>query len=204
ERDDIPLSRVVTDPQLDVAVLKAKVPLQILPWKVGRSAALREHNVVDIRGFPLGAFRAANIGKVVSAYDHDEDRDWDHDDFVVDALLSPGNSGSPVLALSCKTGEFELVGSCHASSAGGGALNVVVGIDQVRDLMPPLRRPPRPRSDASVAPVAKDRTPLLKALRVLYEPFFPLGNLPAQVRARQDGALVFEVLSREFPFKAYP
>src|SRR5262249_36736369 len=66
ERDDIPLSRVVADPQLDVAVLKARVPLQILPWKVGRSSAMREHNVVDVRGFPLGAFRAANIGKVVS------------------------------------------------------------------------------------------------------------------------------------------
>jgi len=204
ERDDIPLSRVVTDPQLDVAVLKAKVPLQILPWKVGRSAALREHNVVDIRGFPLGAFRAANIGKVVSAYDHDEDRDWDHDDFVVDALLSPGNSGSPVLAVSCKTGEFELVGIYHANYTGGAALNVVVGIDQVRDLMTTLRRTPRVRGDGWVAPVAKDRTPLLKDLRVLYEPFFPLGNLPAQVRARQDGALIFEVLSREFPFKAYP
>ena len=204
ERDDIPLSRMVADPQLDVAVLKARVPLQILPWKVGRSAALREHNVVDIRGFPLGAFRAANIGKVVSAYDHDEDRDWDHDDFVVDALLSPGNSGSPVLAVSCKTGEFELVGIYHANYTGGAALNVVVGIDQVRDLMTTLRRSPRGRSDGSVAPVAKDRTPLLKDLRVLYEPFFPLGSLPAQVRARQDGALVFEVLSREFPFKAYP
>jgi len=204
ERDDIPLSRVVADPQLDVAILKARVPLQILPWKVGRSAGLREHNVVDIRGFPLGAFRAANIGKVVSAYDHDEDRDWDHDDFVVDALLSPGNSGSPVLAVSCKTGEFELVGIYHANYTGGAALNVVVGIDQVRDLMTTLRRNPHARSDSSAAPVAKDRTPLLKDLRVLYEPFFPFGNLPAQVRARQDGVLVFEVLSREFPFKAYP
>src|SRR6266853_1186690 len=96
ERDDIPLSRVVTDPQLDVAVLKARVPLTTLPWQVGRSAALRERNVVDVRGFPLGAFRATNVGKVVSAYDHDDEKDWDHDDFVIDALLSPGNSGSPV------------------------------------------------------------------------------------------------------------
>ncbi len=204
ERDDIPLTRVVTDIQLDVAVLKARVPLQILPWKIGRSAALREHNVVDIRGFPLGAFRAANIGKVVSAYDHDEDRDWDHDDFVVDALLSPGNSGSPVLALSCKTGEYELVGIYHANYTGGAALNVVVGIDQVRDLMTTLRRVPHPRGDGLGAPVAKDRMPLIKDLRVLYEPFFPLGGLAAQVRARQDGALVFELLSREFPLKAYP
>ena len=34
----------------------------------------------------------------------------DHVDFVVDALLSEGNSGSPVLAVSCKSRLMELVG----------------------------------------------------------------------------------------------
>ncbi len=205
ERDDIPLSRVVTDVGLDVAILKARVPLPILPWKIGRSAALREHNVVDIRGFPLGAFRAANIGKVVSAYDHDEERDWDHDDFVVDALLSPGNSGSPVLAVSCKTGEYELVGIYHANYTAGSALNVVVGIDQVRDLMTTLKRSPRSRAiETAQLPTAKGRSTLLKDASILYEPFFPLGSLPAAVRPRPDGALIFEVLSRDFPLKSYP
>ena len=128
-KDDIPLTRVVVDPQLDVAVVKARGPLQIMPWKVGRSAGLRERNLVEVRGFPLGAFRATNIGKVISARDHDDYRDWDHDDFVIDALLSKGNSGSPVLALSCATGEYELVGIYHAGYSEGAALNVVVGID---------------------------------------------------------------------------
>ena len=133
EGDDIPLTRVVADPQLDIAVLKAKGLLPVLPWKIGRSADLKERNVVDVRGFPLGVFKATNVGKVVSAYDHDNFRDWDHDDFIVDALLSPGNSGSPVFAISCKTGEFELVGVYHAGYTHGSALNVVVGIDQVRE-----------------------------------------------------------------------
>jgi len=97
-----------------------------------------------------------------------------------------------------------LVGIYHANYTGGAALNVVVGIDQVRDLMTTLRRVPHTRGDGATAPVAKDRMPLMKDLRVLYEPFFPLGTLPAQVRARQDGALIFEVLSKEFPLKAYP
>ena len=35
-----------------------------------------------------------------SEHDHDDYGEWDHDDFVVDALLSAGNSGSPVLAVS--------------------------------------------------------------------------------------------------------
>ncbi|MFL5273697.1 MAG: serine protease, partial [Anaeromyxobacteraceae bacterium] len=90
ERDDVPLTRVVADPQLDVAVLRAKATLPVVPWKLGRSAALRERNVVDVRGFPLGVLRAHNVGKVVSAFERDDEREWEHDDFVVDALLSPG------------------------------------------------------------------------------------------------------------------
>ncbi|HTP29349.1 MAG TPA: serine protease, partial [Anaeromyxobacteraceae bacterium] len=139
ERDDVPLARVIADPQLDIAVLRAKVPLPIMPWKIGKSSLLRERNVVAVRGFPLGVLRANNVGKVVSAYDRDQDRDWDHDDFVVDALLSPGNSGSPVFAISCRTGEFELVGVYHAGYTAGSALNLVVGVDQLRDLFATLK-----------------------------------------------------------------
>ena len=94
-RDDVPVARVVTDPQLDVAILKTATPLHVMPWKIGRTAGLRERNAVEVRGFPLGAFRATNVGKVISAIDHDDFGDWDHDDFVIDALLSSGNSGSP-------------------------------------------------------------------------------------------------------------
>jgi S1-C subfamily serine protease len=202
ERDDIPLTHVVADPKLDVAVLKAHADLPVLPWKIGRSASLRERDVVDVRGFPLGAFKATNVGKVISAYDHDDDRDWNHDDFVIDALLSPGNSGSPVLAVSCKTGEFELVGIYHAGYTGGSALNVVVAIDQVRDLMTSLKR--APHLDASPALDAKARAALLGTLPPYVEPFFAFGFLTAMVRARPDGALVFEVFNREFPIKAFP
>jgi hypothetical protein len=201
EPDDIPLTKVVADPQLDIAILKTKAPLAVMPWKIGRSAGLRERNVVDVRGFPLGAFKATNVGKVVSAYDHDDYKDWDHDDFVVDALLSPGNSGSPVFAPSCKTGELELVGVYHAGYSRGSALNVVVGIDQVRDLMSSLKRAPRQRSDVTLD--ATSRAQLVERVHAAVEPFFPFGALPAAVRARSDGALIFEVFSRDFPFKPH-
>jgi len=203
DRDDIPLTRVVTDPQMDVAVLKARQPLQTLPWAIGRSSALRERNVVSVRGFPLGAFQATNMGKVVSAYDHDDYKDWDHEDFVVDALLSPGNSGSPVLALSCKTGQFELVGIYHAGYTNGSALNVVVGIDQVRDLMLTLKRTPRVHAETSVLDSAA-RAKLIEQLASVPAPFFPFGGLTASLRGRADGALVYEVFSKEFPLKAHP
>ncbi len=204
EGDDLPLSRVVVDPQLDIAVLKAKTLLPVLPWKIGRSAGLKERNVVDVRGFPLGVFKATNVGKVTSAYGHDTYKDWDHDDFVVDALLSPGNSGSPVFAISCKTGEFELVGVYHAGYTRGSALNVVIGIDQVRDLMTTLKRTARPRTDASLPLDAAARARLLSATRPALEPYFPLGALTAAVRVRADGALVYEVLGRDFPLRVYP
>jgi serine protease Do len=205
ERDDVPLARVVSDPQLDIAVLRAKTELAIVPWKLGRSAGLRERNAVDVRGFPLGVLRANNVGKVVSAYDHDDDREWDHDDFVVDALLSPGNSGSPVFAISCTTGEFELVGVYHAGYSKGSALNVVVGIDQLRDLLATLKRSPRPRKEGSASLDVGDRARLLDLARADVEPmFFPFGGVVAVARTRPDGSLVFALMAKDFPLQPYP
>ncbi|HEY7953836.1 MAG TPA: S1C family serine protease [Polyangia bacterium] len=202
ERDDVPLTRVVADPQLDVAVLKAHTLLHVLPWHIGRSAALKERNVVEVRGFPLGAFQATNVGKVVSALDHDNYHEWDHDDFVIDALLSSGNAGSPVLAVSCRTGEFELVGIYHAGYSEGSALNVVVGIDQLRDLMTTLKRSPHTH-DGAVTLDARERARLADA-HSPDAPYFPFGPLTAAVRVREGGALLFELMSRDFPLKTHP
>jgi serine protease Do len=204
EPDDIALSRVVTDPQLDIAVLKAKVQLPVLPWKLGHSAGLKERNVVDVRGFPLGVFKATNEGKVVSAYDHDGYKDWEHDDFVIDALLPSGNSGSPVFAVSCKTGEFELVGVYHAGYTRGSALNVVVGVDQLRELMTTLKRVPRTRPEVTGILDLPARTQVMAAARSTLEPYFPFGQLTAAVRATDEGVLLYEVLGREFPLRAFP
>lgn len=204
EADDVPLQKVVADPALDAAVLRAKGTLPVLPWKVGRSAALHERDAVEVHGFPLGAFAATNVGKVVSAFQHDDEGVWDHDDFVIDALLSNGNSGSPVLAVSCKTGEPELVGIYHAGYLLGSALNVVVGIDQLRDLMTTLKRAPRNHGEAVAALDELARAKLLQKTASATAPFYPFGNLVASVRPRSDGALVFEVFARDFPFHTTP
>src|SRR5262249_57215238 len=132
------------------------------PWRVGRSAAIATRDVVEVKGFPLGAFQATNVGNVISPYDHDDQGEWNHDDFVIDALLSSGGSGSPVLAVSCKTGEFELVGIFHARYARASALNMVIAIDQVRDLLTTLKRSPRP-PPTELDSTARDR--LAVALR---------------------------------------
>lgn len=203
ERDDIPLQRVVADSQMDIAVLTTASKLAVLPWKIGHSSRLRDRNIVDVRGFPLGVFKATNVGKVVSAYDHDTYKDWDHDDFVVDALLSPGNSGSPVLAISCKTGEFELVGVYHAGYTRGSALNAVVGIDQIRNLITTLKLAPRLR-DPSSSLDSSSRARLAAASLSTLEPYFPLGPLTASVRARADGSFFYELLNKSFPMRTYP
>ena len=82
-----------------------------------------------------------------------------------------------MLAVSRVTGEYELVGIFHAGYSQGSALNVVIAIDQVRDLMTTLKRsapehqpelrglersaredPPRPRSaEGALLPVRRPR-----------------------------------------------
>src|SRR6185503_17444610 len=47
--DDIPLTRVVVDPVLDVAILRAHARLEIIPWRIGKSSALVARNVVQVK-----------------------------------------------------------------------------------------------------------------------------------------------------------
>jgi serine protease Do len=201
--DDIPLARVVTDPALDVSILRAHATLGVIPWRIGKSSALVARDAVEVKGFPLGEFRATNVGKVISAYAHDEQGDWNHDDFVVDALLTSGGSGSPVLAVSCKTGELELVGIFHARYSNASALNVVVAIDQVRDLMTTLKVSPHP--GAAGEPDATARARLVDAIHHSADPpFFELGANTASVAVRDDGTLVYSLYPGEFPRTTRP
>jgi serine protease Do len=204
--DDIPLSVVVTDPALDIAILRAHKRLPVMPWKIGTSSAIATRDAVEIKGFPLGELAATNVGKVTSPFDHDEQGEWNHDDFIVDALVTSGNSGSPVFAVSCKTGEFELVGVFHAHYNNASALNVVIAIDQVRDMMASLKAPPRPKSDALA--FALDATARAQLQRVLGSdvdpPFFAFGSLTASVHARADGVLVFALFGADFPHSTRP
>jgi serine protease Do len=204
ERDDfepgqIALSRVAVDPLLDAAILKASQRLTALPYRIGKSAGLRQGNTVEVRGFPLGVMQAVSSGKVVNPYDRDQEQGWDHVDFVVDALLSEGNSGSPVLAVSCKTRELELVGVYHAGYKGHGALNVVVGIDQLAELMRKKKRVPRALGEGMPgAPGVAERARIRDGLQAGTLPLFDFGGL--FVRAEMaDGVLLYHVYGRQFP-----
>ncbi len=205
ERDDYepgqtPLTRVAVEPLLDAAILRASQRLNALPYRIGKSAGLRQGNAVEVRGFPLGVMQAVSSGKIVNPYDRDQEQGWDHVDFVIDALLAEGNSGSPVLALSCKSRDLELVGMYHAGYKGHGALNVVVGIDQLLDFMRKKKRVPRALSADNAPGVvgAGDRARLLAALDTGTLPLFDFGGLIVRVETSDD-VLLYHVYGRQFP-----
>jgi S1-C subfamily serine protease len=200
EAGQIPLTRVAVDPLLDVAILKANQKLVVVPYKIGKSAALRQGDAVEVRGFPLGDMQAVSSGKIVNPYDRDQEQGWDHVDFVIDAILAEGNSGSPVLAASCKSHELELVGIYHAGYKEHGALNVVVGIDQVTEFMRKKRRILRGLNEAAPgAPDAADRARLTKTLVSSTLPLFDFGGLLLRAESSDGGALFYHLYGREFP-----
>jgi serine protease Do len=193
-----PLLRpVVVDEALDIAVLATSEPLELVPYRFGHSSDLRVGNAVLARGFPLGAFPAANAGRVIGVAQRDVERRWDHEDFAVDALLNLGSSGSPVLAISCETGEPEVVGVYHAGYRNAQGLNVVIALDQLRGVLDELRPPQvrlatlEPSADPAEARAAVAKGPIL----------FPFGG--RAVRAERHGdATRFYVLDSSFPLSS--
>src|SRR5438874_7117880 len=200
EPGHIVLAKVLSDPQADIAVLKARKQLGVMPYRIGRSSALRSGNLVQVRGFPLGAFQALNTGKVVNPMTLDTERGWNHADFMVDALLAAGNSGSPVFAVSCRSAEPELVGVYHAGYTDAAALNAVVAIDQLREELDTLKVPKRdPGLHNDIT--AQDRVRLVKQLSV--EPTrsltFPFGGRFVVVALADPQAIRFSILDDDYP-----
>ena len=200
EPGHIPLTRVLSDPAADIAIVKAKKMLGTLPWHLGRSSQLRPGNLVYVRGFPLGAFAALNTGKVLNPYTADTEKGWNHSDFIVDALLNSGNSGSPVLAVSCRTGEPELVGVYHAGYTEAAALNAVIGIDQLREELDTLKVPKRDVA-AKLEITAQDRDALVKSLfdEQGHSVMFPFGGRSVLVQLVDPSTLRFAILDDEYP-----
>ncbi|MFN7131439.1 MAG: trypsin-like peptidase domain-containing protein, partial [Myxococcales bacterium] len=188
----VEVARVLVDVRNDLAILKTRKPLHVMPYRFGRSAGLRVGNVVVARGFPLGVFATSNVGRVTNAHHDDTDLSWDHTDFVTDAALNSGNSGSPVFALSRKTREYELVGIFHAQYRNAHGMGVVVGIDQLRRTLETLQL------DEPPEPVALDSAASREMLaRFGGHLFFPFAGLTARAERRDDG-VVFTVFE-DFP-----
>lgn len=196
EPGQVPLTKVLADAPLDIAIFKTRHPLKMVPYRMGHSAGLRAGNVILARGYPLGVFPASNTGKVTNPHQDDQDSRWQHLDFVTDALLNSGNSGSPVFAVSCRTGELELVGVYHAHYSNGTGLGLVIGIDQLRDVFENLRLP---KKDAVTQAVtnADDRKKGLAALEQ-GALFFPYADQVVRAEKDPEGGVRF-TLFRDFP-----
>jgi S1-C subfamily serine protease len=188
------LRPTLVDEPLDMAVLASREPLHLVPYRLGRSADLRVGNAVLVRGYPLGAFMAVNAGRVIGLGQRDVERGWDHEDFAIDALLNLGSSGSPVLAVSCETGEPEIVGIYHAGYRNAQGLNVVIAVDELRGVLDELRAPSRPAAarepaaDPAEARAALAHGPIL----------IPFGRRAVRVE-RAGEAVRFAVLDASFP-----
>jgi hypothetical protein len=188
------LRPVIVDEPLDIAVLATREPLRTMPYRLGRSGDLRVGNAVLARGYPLGAFPAANAGRVIGLGQRDVERGWDHEDFAVDALLNLGSSGSPVLAVACDSGEPEVVGVYHAGYRNAQGLNVVIAVDQLRGVLEELRAPARP--SAALEPGADPAE--ARAALGLGPLIFPFGGRAVRAE-RQGGAVRFSLLDPTFP-----
>ncbi len=195
--DQVLLAEVVRDEPLDLAVLRSRQPLRVVPYRLGRSADLRVGNAVLVRGFPLGAFPAANGGRVIAVGQHDGERGWDHEDFAVDALLNLGSSGSPVLAVSCETGEPEVVGIYHAGYRGAQGLNVVIAMDQLKGVLDELRPSRRTVATAEAALDPAEASAVLANGPLI----MPFGDRAIRVE-REGVAVRFSVLDGSFPLSA--
>lgn len=192
------LRPVAEDEPLDMAVLSSREPLRVLPYPLGRSSALHVGDAVLVRGYPLGAFAAANAGRVIALGQRDLERGWDHEDFAIDALLNLGSSGSPVLAVACETGEPEVVGVYHAGYRNAQGMNVVIAVDELRALLDEPRSRPRASAAAPERPAdpAEARAALARGPLMI-----PFGR--RAVRAAQEGeAFRFDVLDAAFPLSA--
>lgn len=192
--DQIVLRAALEDEAFDVAVLATPEPLKLAPYRFGRSADLRVGDAVLVRGYPLGAFLATNAGRVIGVGQRDVERGWDHEDFVVDALLNLGSSGSPVLAIGCDGGEPEIVGVYHAGYRNAQGLNVVVAIDQLRPALEELRAPARPEAREEPPPDPGEARAVVARGPIL----MPFGRRAVRVEPR-GAAVAFSILDASFP-----
>jgi serine protease Do len=197
-KDDLALQKVVSDAELDVSIFKAPIRVLLIPFTLGQSSALEAGTAVQVRGYPLGAFQALSVGKVINPRERDTEGRWNHLDFVIDAQLSSGNSGSPVLAVSCKTGRYELMGIYHAGYREGQSLNVVVGIDDLRELMTTLKPRRRTRGRQRELTAADRRRLLIRLRDPSMTPLVPLGGRVLWVRTVGD-RLLYDIFSKAFP-----
>ena len=117
-RDFYP-TRILTDPNTDVAVMKVSAR-NLMPARVGDSNTIAVGDFVIAIGSPFGLSHSVTFGLLSAKGRRDlslgEQRIDLQDFFQTDAAINPGNSGGPLLNL---RGEVVALNTAIASSSGG-------------------------------------------------------------------------------------
>ncbi len=104
------------DPITDLAVLRVKTPVQLVPAVLGNSDELSVGQPVMALGNPLGLEVSASAGIVsaVSRWGLQRRSGPDFQDFIqTDALINPGNSGGPLVDV-----QGRVIGVCSSIRSG--------------------------------------------------------------------------------------
>lgn len=132
-----PAEIVGVDPLSDVALIRAAEPVSGLrKARLGRSGELRVAEEVLAIGYPFGLGKTATRG-IVSGLDRVlqlTPMSWLTPYIQVDAAVSPGNSGGPLVN---RCGE--VLGINTIAGGAGQNINFAVPIDLVREIVPRLR-----------------------------------------------------------------
>lgn len=92
-RERIPATILSTDPDHDLALLKANTDHPLVRVPLGASAEVKRQEPVLVIGFPFAEENVTSTsGRIVSIRKEGADQV-----FVTDAVVNPGNSGGPVL-----------------------------------------------------------------------------------------------------------
>jgi putative serine protease PepD len=108
----------------DIAVLKATVPKDVAPLRMGQTTAVRVGDSVLAVGSPLGLSSTVTAG-IVSAVGRKVNVGGARSKAIqTDASINPGNSGGPLVGT---TGEVIGVNTSIATLEGGGGGNIGIG-----------------------------------------------------------------------------
>lgn len=135
EGEDIDAQVVGTDPDTDVALLRATDARALQPAPLGDSDTLRVGDLVVAIGNPLGLHHTVTTG-VISAKARGLG-DSGVEFLQTDAAVNPGSSGGPILNLSGEVvGLTTVILSKHGANVG---LNFAIPINAIKAILPQLR-----------------------------------------------------------------
>ncbi len=123
-----------TDPDNDLAVLRALEPLNVTPAPLGTSSDLMIGETVIAIGNPYGLSHTVTTGVVSALHRSFKAGDQVYRDFIqIDAAINPGNSGGPLLNIL-----GQVIGINTAIYGGAEGLGFAIPVDKARRVVADL------------------------------------------------------------------